>query len=121
MKARLLIACTTLSFALAACGGTVASGSASPTATAGPTASSAASSTTTASTTKVSANNATQAELLAALTAAGAPNPSNCVREVLEYRRYPTNDPTFVKLRGQLAIQPGSRRVDKIVSALSLP
>jgi hypothetical protein len=123
MKTRLFIACTTLSFALAACGGAVASGGASPTATAQSTASSAASPTTTASTNaKVSANDATQAELQAAVTAVGVPNPSNWVREVVEYRPYPTNDPTFAKLRGELAkYNPAAGIVDKIISALSLP
>jgi hypothetical protein len=128
MKTRVLIACATLSFALAACGGAVASGGASPAATAPSTASSAASATTdpaastTSTTAKVSANNATQAELQSALTAAGVPNPANWVREVLEYRPYPTDDPTFAKLRGQLAkYNPAAGVVDKIISALSLP
>lgn len=125
MKTRLLMACA--AFALvAACGGTVASGGASPTATVRPTTSSAASATssasTTASTGRVSANNASQAEVLAALTAAGVPNPANWTREVLEYRPYPTSDATFAKLRGELAkYNPGAGVVDKIISALSLP
>ena len=113
--------------ALAACGGAVASGAATNAATARPTSSVAASTTaatvsTAATTTKVSANNATQAEVLAALTAAGVPNPANWVREVLEYRPYPIDDPTFAKLRGQLAkYNPAAGVVDQIISALSLP
>lgn len=126
MKTRLLMACA--AFALvAACGGTVASGGASPTATLQPTISGAASATSSASTAastagKVSANNASQAEVLAALTAAGVPNPANWTREVLEYRPYPTSDATFAKLRGELAkYNPAAGVVDKIISALSLP
>ncbi|MDQ2915506.1 MAG: hypothetical protein M3T56_19955 [Chloroflexota bacterium] len=130
MKKPLFIACAALALAVAACGGAVASGGASPTATpvAQTTSSSAASAatataaTTTSATAKVSANNATQSEVLAALTAAGVPNPSNWTREVLEYRPYPTNDPTFAKLRGELAkYNPAAGVVDKIISALSLP
>lgn len=125
MKTRQFILGAALAL-VAACGGT-ASGGASPTATVQPTASTAASATsgasTTASTTaKVSANNASQAEVLAALTAAGVPNPANWTREVLEYRPYPTTDTTFQKLRGQLAkYNPAAGVVDKIISALSLP
>jgi uncharacterized protein YggE len=124
------IACAALALAFVACGGAVASGSASTTATVTvqPTSSSTTSAATTtaatatSATAKVSANNATQSEVLAALTAAGVPNPSNWTREVLEYRPYPTNDPTFAKLRGELAkYNPAAGVVDKIISALSLP
>ena len=125
MKTRLFFAGAALAL-VAACGG-AASGSSSPTATVQPSASIAASPTSSAATTaattgKVSANNASQAEVLAALTAAGVPNPANWTREVLEYRPYPVTDTTFAKLRGQLAkYNPAAGVVDKIISALSLP
>jgi hypothetical protein len=126
VKTRLFIACGVFAL-VAACGGSVASGGATPTPTVKPTVSTAASATSTTSTTapatgKVSANNASQAEVLAALTAAGVPNPANWTREVLEYRPYPTTDTTFAKLRGELAkYNPAAGVVDKIISALSLP
>jgi hypothetical protein len=127
MKTRLSIAVAAFSIALAACGGAVGSSGAITSATPQPTSSSAApaataTSATTSATAKVSANNATQAEVQAALTAAGVPNPANWTREVLEYRPYPTNDATFAKLRGELAkYNPAAGVVDKITSALSLP
>jgi len=41
--------------------------------------------------------------------------------EVEEYRPYPTNDPTFARLRQNLAkYNPGPGVVDGILSALSL-
>ena len=70
---------------------------------------------------KVSANDASEAELVAALTAAGVENPDKWAKEVQEYRPYPIDDPGFTKLRGELAkYNPGPGVVDKIVSALEL-
>lgn len=70
---------------------------------------------------KVNANTATVAELTAAFTAAGIGNAARWAREVEEYRPYPTNDPTFAKLRGELAkYNPGPGVVDQIIATLSL-
>ncbi len=71
---------------------------------------------------KVSANNATAAQLQAAFEAAKIPNAANWVREVQEYRPYPTNDPTLAKLRQNLVkYNPAPGVVDAIVATLSLP
>lgn len=51
----------------------------------------------------VSANTATIDELVAALTAAGVPNPDRWAREIEEYRPYPSDDPTLQKLQDNLA------------------
>ena len=68
---------------------------------------------------KVSANEASEAELVAAFTAAGVENPDKWAEEVEEYRPYPTDDPNFTKLRDELAkYNPGPGVVDKIVAAL---
>lgn len=70
---------------------------------------------------KVNANTATQAELLQAFQAAGIPSAARWVMEVMEYRPYPTNDPTFAKLRTELAkYNPSPDVVDKIIATLSL-
>lgn len=70
---------------------------------------------------KVSANSASRTELQAAFQAAGISNPANWAREVEEYRPYPTNDPTFAKLRQNLAkYNPGPGVVDAIIATLSL-
>jgi hypothetical protein len=70
---------------------------------------------------KVNANTATQAELQAAFTAAGISSPAQWAREVAEYRPYPTDDPTFAKLRGELAkYNPSPATVDQIVATLAL-
>lgn len=70
---------------------------------------------------KVNANTATVAELQAAFEAAGIANAARWAREVEEYRPYPTNDPTFAKLRGELAkYNPGPGVVDQIIAVLSL-
>jgi predicted lipid-binding transport protein (Tim44 family) len=74
-----------------------------------------------AATQKVNANTATQAELQAAFTAAGINNAGRWAVEVAEYRPYPTDDPTFAKLRGELAkYNPGQATVDQIIATLSL-
>ncbi len=68
---------------------------------------------------KISANTATAAEIQAALTAAGVPNPANWTREVMEYRPYPADDANLGKLRQNLVkYNPGAGVVDAIVSAL---
>lgn len=114
---------------LAACGGAASSGS-NPTAatitTVAPTSTSAASATaaTTANSTtaKASANNATAAQLLAAFEASGVPNASRWVVEVQEYRPYPVDDPTFAKLKSNLAkYNPSADTLSRILAALSLP
>ncbi|MEA2828153.1 MAG: hypothetical protein QOG43_2592 [Actinomycetota bacterium] len=68
---------------------------------------------------KVSANDATRAELQAAFTAAGISSPAQWAREVEEYRPYVADDPTFAKLRQELAkYNPGPGVVDQIVATL---
>ena len=77
--------------------------------------------TTVAAAQKVNANTASQSEIQAALTAANVPSAAQWSREVTEYRPYPTNDPTFAKLRQNLAkYNPGPGVVDQIISVLSL-
>lgn len=77
--------------------------------------------TATAGVTKVNANTASQSQISAALDAAGVQNPSRWAAEVVEYRPYPTSDPTFAKLRQNLAkYNPGPDTVERIISALSL-
>lgn len=78
--------------------------------------------TATASAKRVSANNSARAELQAAFEAAGIPNASAWAREVEEYRPYPESDPTFAKLRQNLAkYNPAAGVVDQIIAVLSLP
>lgn len=68
---------------------------------------------------KVSANTATSAELTAAFTAAGIPNPASWTREVIEYRPYAADDASFTKLRNELVkYNPAPGVVDKIVATL---
>lgn len=70
---------------------------------------------------KVNANTASVPELQKALESAGVPNAARWAREVEEYRPYPTDDPTFAKLRQNLAkYNPAPDVVEKIISALSL-
>ena len=70
---------------------------------------------------KVNANTASEAELLQAFQAANISNAARWVKEVMEYRPYPTDDPTFAKLRGELAkYNPGPGMVDQIIATLSL-
>jgi membrane-bound lytic murein transglycosylase B len=124
---RALLAATVM---LAACGGaanapTANTPVASPTAAAA-TATSVATNTVAPSAsstaTKASANNATAAQLLAAFEVGGVPNASRWVREVEEYRPYPTDDPTFAKLRSNLAkYNPSADTLNRILAALSLP
>lgn len=70
---------------------------------------------------KVNANTASVAELTAAFEAAGIANAARWAREVEEYRPYPADDPTFAKLRSNLAkYNPAPGVVDQIVATLSL-
>ena len=119
-----------VAIALAACGGAANAAAASPTAadiatataTATPTSTTAATTTASATTTKASANNATAAQLQAAFEAAGVPNASRWVAEVREYRPYPVDDPSFAKLRSNLAkYNPSADTMSRILAALSLP
>ena len=69
---------------------------------------------------KVNANTASIDQIQAALESAGVPNAARWAREVDEYRPYPTDDPSFAKLRQNLAkYNPSPDVVEKIVSALS--
>jgi membrane-bound lytic murein transglycosylase B len=111
---------------LAACGGAASPPASNANATASftatPAASGAATTTTASSTTKASANNATAAQLQAAFEAAGVPNASRWIIEVQEYRPYPTDDPTFAKLKSNLAkYNPSADTLGRILAALSLP
>lgn len=112
--------------ALVACGGagtpaTNATG-AGVTATAAPAATSTATTTTASSTTKASANNATAAQLQAAFDAAGVPNASRWIIEVQEHRPYPTDDPSFAKLKSYLVkYNPSADTLSRILGALSPP
>jgi hypothetical protein len=131
ISARLVMACaaTLLALALAACGGSTTTPNATaPSATAASTGSSNAtdsatngnSSVTTSAGTRVSANNASEAEIAAALKNAGVSNPERWAEEVVEYRPYPTDDPNLTELRDNLAkYNPGQETTDKIVSALT--
>jgi hypothetical protein len=69
---------------------------------------------------KVNANTATSEQIQAALEAGGVPNAARWTREVIEYRPYPANDPSWAKLRQELAkYNPSSDVVDKIVAVLT--
>ena len=69
---------------------------------------------------RVSANDASQDELVAVFERAGIPGAERWAEEVEEYRPYPADDPTFAKLRGELAkYNPGRDTVDKIVQSLT--
>lgn len=70
---------------------------------------------------KVNANTASQAEVAQVLQANGVPNGARWAIEVVEYRPYPTNDPSFAKLRSNLAkYNPSPDVVDQIIASLSL-
>jgi len=114
--------------AVAACGGAANGGASNATASAvittvAPATTSATAAATAGSTvTKASANNATAAQLQAAFEAGGVPNASRWVIEVQEYRPYPVNDPTFAKLKSNLAkYNPSADTLSRILAALSLP
>ena len=117
---------TSATIILAACGGTASSGASDATgttaiATAAPTSTSTAAATAASTATKASANNATAAQLQAAFEAGGVPNASRWVIEVQEYRPYPVDDPTFAKLKSNLAkYNPSADTLSRILAALSL-
>lgn len=70
---------------------------------------------------KVNANTASVAEMQRAFEAAGISSAARWAREVEEYRPYPTDDPSFAKLRRELAkYNPGPGVVDQIVATLAL-
>jgi hypothetical protein len=74
-----------------------------------------------AATQKVNANTASQDDVQRALETNGVPSASRWAREVVEYRPYPTDDPSFAKLRQELAkYNPAPDVVDEIVASLSL-
>jgi hypothetical protein len=112
--------------ALGACGSAASS---SPAATAPPAVASPATSSApagspaavTAPAQKVNANTASQDEIQRALEANGVPNAARWAVEVVEYRPYPTDDPSFAKLRQNLAkYNPAPGVVDQIIATLTL-
>ena len=119
---------------LAACGGsdkTAATAAASPATTAPNVTTIASGVATTASTTrsttagavgtKVNANSASRAELQAAFEAAGVTNAAQWAREVEEYRPYTADDPTWGRLRKELAkYNIASDVLEKIIATLAL-
>jgi ABC-type glycerol-3-phosphate transport system substrate-binding protein len=124
----LLLALIVGTVALAACGGAASAPAANApaasltTATATPVATTTVTTTVSSGAAKASANSATAAQLQAAFEAAGVPNASRWVTEVQEYRPYPTNDPTFAKLKSNLAkYNPSADTLSRILAALSLP
>jgi hypothetical protein len=98
---------------------TAPSGSTTGTSTPSATSSTQGSSTPTSSSPSVSANTASQADIAAALQAAGVSNADRWAREVVEYRPYDTSDTNLAKLRQNLAkYNPGEDTINKIVSVL---
>jgi hypothetical protein len=70
---------------------------------------------------KVNANTASQDQVQQALEAGGVPNAARWAREVVEYRPYPTDDPSLAKLRQELAkYNPSPDVVDQIIGSLTL-
>jgi ABC-type enterochelin transport system substrate-binding protein len=112
-----------LALALTACGGDdsadiTAASTTTSAATGGSTTSTVADAT---GSTTVDANTASVAEIAAALEANGVDNADRWAREVEEYRPYPTDDPTFAKLRDELSkYNPSAETVDQIVASLTL-
>ena len=71
--------------------------------------------------TKVDANTASKSEIAAALKANGVSNPDRWADELEEYRPYPTDDPTFAKLKQNLAkYKPSAETLAGILATLSL-
>lgn len=59
-------------------------------------------------------------EIQAILAATGVPNAAQWAREVEEYRPYPADDPSWAKLRKELAkYNPAAGVVDQIVAVLT--
>jgi len=70
---------------------------------------------------QVNANTATIAQLTEAFQAAGISNAARWAREVDEYRPYPTDDPSFAKLRSELAkYNPSPDVLQRILATLTL-
>ena len=70
---------------------------------------------------KVNANTASIDELVAVFRANGVPNPESWAREVDEYRPYPTDDPSFAKLRQELSkYNPSATTLARILASLEL-
>lgn len=68
---------------------------------------------------RVNANTASEADIAAALSAAGVPNAARWAREVTEYRPYSTDDATLQKLQDNLAkYNPDAATVAGILSVL---
>jgi DNA uptake protein ComE-like DNA-binding protein len=107
---------------LSACGGSAATSRTTAAAPPAQSASAPAASPATGSVTqKVNANTASVAEMQQAFEAAGISSAARWAREVEEYRPYPTDDPSFAKLRRELAkYNPGPGVVDQIVATLAL-
>ena len=73
----------------------------------------------TAATGKVSANDATQDEIAKVFRAAGIAHASRWAKEVIEYRPYPSDDPTWGKLRAELAkYNPDPAVLELIIASL---
>ena len=104
---------------LAACSGSGA-GATATTAASAPAASAADSTGTTGgATARISANTATTDEIVAALTAAGVPNPERWAREIQEYRPYDASDTALTRLQQNLAkYNPDAATLAGILSVL---
>jgi hypothetical protein len=120
---RAIVPLAVAAVAVAACVGAASSPAPNaPTAATTTAAATAPAATSAAAAAKASANNATAAQLLAAFEAAGVPNASRWVAEVQEYRPYPVDDPSFAKLRSNLAkYNPSADTLGRILAALTLP
>jgi hypothetical protein len=121
-RARLLGLALTAALLMAACGGGGSGGggaaqpAAAPATTMAPVQAAPADA---ADAAKVSANKASEDELASAFQAAGVPNAEKWAEEVAEYRPY--DEPTFAKLRKELAkYNPAPGVVDKIIATLTL-
>ncbi|MFN0072526.1 MAG: hypothetical protein ACKVVP_13660 [Chloroflexota bacterium] len=69
---------------------------------------------------KINANTATTAELQVFFEAAGLPNAARWAREVDEYKPYPSDDPSWGKLRRELAkYNPSAEVLEKLISLLT--
>ncbi len=68
---------------------------------------------------RISANDASADELVAALEAAGVSAADRWAREIMEYRPYPTDDPSLIKLQDELAkYDPAPETLAAILSIL---
>ena len=74
-----------------------------------------------ASSATVDANTASEAEIATALAANGVASSGRWAKEVVEYRPYPTDDPSFAKLKANLAkYKPSQETLDAIIASLTL-